>query len=140
MTVPDFSLQIKFFFINFFRARFLYFNRHILTDCLSKVRIKLTSRCSAWFIILPDYTKVTFFEMTLSLKHRTEKLKTKNGRYRNSKNQNSEILKLSFSKRIDRKCRLISTRTEQNNNHTRIMHKIQFPSSFKLLLQLSKAN
>ena len=64
-------------------------------------------------------------------KHRTEKLKTKNKRYRNTIDQNSERLKPSFSKGIGRKCRLISTRTEQNNDHTRIMHKIQFRSSFK---------
>ena len=35
------------------------------------------------------------------------------------------------SKRKGRKCRLALTRIEQNNDHTRIMHKIQFRSSFK---------
>ena len=46
------------------------------------------------------------------------------------KNQNPGRLKSSFSKRIGRKCRLVSTRTEQNNDHTQIMDKIQFRSSF----------
>ena len=67
------------------------------------------------------------FEMTLNSKHGTEKLKTKNQRNRNMKNQNAERRKPSFTKRTDRKCRL----TEQNADHMRIMHKIQFLSSFK---------
>ena len=44
--------------------------------------------------------------------------------------QNPERRKPSFTKRIGRKCRLIKTLTEQNNDHTQIMHKIQFRSSF----------
>ena len=60
------------------------------------------------------------FEMTLHSKHRAEKLKTENQRYTNTKNQNSERQKPSFTK----------THTEQNNDHTRIMHKIKFRSSF----------
>ena len=56
--------------------------------------------------------------MTLNSKHRTEKLKTKNQRYRNTKNQNAERRKPSFIKRIGRKCRLILTRIEKNNDHT----------------------
>ena len=41
--------------------------------------------------------------MRLNSKHRTEILKTKSKRYRNTKNQNPERLKPSFSKRIGRK-------------------------------------
>ena len=37
------------------------------------------------------------------------------------KNQNTERRKPSFTKRIGGKCRLIETRNEQNNDHTRIM-------------------
>ena len=44
--------------------------------------------------------------MTLNSKRRTEKLKTKNKRYRNTKNQNPQRLKPDFSKRISRKFRL----------------------------------
>ena len=47
--------------------------------------------------------------MTLNSKHKTEKLKTKSKIYRNTKKQNSERLKFSFSKRLGRKCRLTST-------------------------------
>ena len=43
--------------------------------------------------------------MTLNSKHRTEKLKTKNQRNRNMKNQDTER-KPSFTKRTIRKCRL----------------------------------
>ena len=50
---------------------------------------------------------------------------------RNTKNQNTERQKPIFTKRISRKCKLTLTRTEQNNNHKRIMHKMQFRSSFK---------
>ena len=45
---------------------------------------------------------IKLLEMTLNSKHRTEKLKAKNQRYRQAKSQKS-----SFTKRIDRKCRLI---------------------------------
>ena len=41
-------------------------------------------------------------------KHRTEKLKTKKERYRNTKIQNTERQKPSFSKRIGRKCKFIN--------------------------------
>ena len=44
--------------------------------------------------------------------------------------QISRRRKPSFTKRLGRKCRLILTRIEENNDHTRIMHKIQFRSSF----------
>ena len=46
------------------------------------------------------------------------------------KNQNTSIRKPSFTKRTGRKCRLIQTRTEQNNDHMQIMPKVQFRSSF----------
>ena len=58
--------------------------------------------------MLPGYTNVKSFEMTLNSKYRTEKLKTKNKRYSNTKNQNPERLKLSFSKRIGRRNRRFS--------------------------------
>ena len=89
------------------------------------------SACSFWFIILPGYTKVKPFELTCNLKQRTEKLKTENKRRRNMKKQNSERVRPRFSKRISRKCRLISICIEQNNDHTWVMHKIKFCSSFK---------
>ena len=45
--------------------------------------------------------------MSLNSKHRTEKLKTKNERYKNTKNQITERRKPSFTKRLRRKCRLV---------------------------------
>ena len=45
--------------------------------------------------------------MTLNSEHWTEKLKTKNQRYRKKKNQNRERRKPSFIKRIGRKFRLL---------------------------------
>ena len=75
------------------------------------------------------------FEMKLNSKDRTEIIKTKN-QNRNMKSQNSERRKPSFTNRICRKYRLIWTRTEQNNDHTRIIHKIQFHSSFKTSLNV----
>ena len=69
--------------------------------------------------------------MTLNLNHRTEKLKTENKRYRNTKSQNPERLKSSYSKIIGRKHGFTKTRTQQNNDHPRIMHKIKFRSFFK---------
>ena len=62
--------------------------------------------------------------MTLNSKHRTKIIKTKNQRNRNMKSQNTERRKPCFIKRISRKRRLIWTRTEQNNDHTGMMHKI----------------
>ena len=50
------------------------------------------------------------------IKQKTEQRKTK---------------KLVFLKIIGRKCKLIKIRDEQNDDHARIMHKIQFRSSFK---------
>ena len=44
--------------------------------------------------------------MSLNSKHRTEKLKIKNERYKNPKNQNTERRKHSFTKRLRRKCRI----------------------------------
>ena len=38
--------------------------------------------------------------------------------------------KLVFQKNRLKKCLLVETRIEQNNDHTRIMREIQFPSSF----------
>ena len=51
---------------------------------------------------------------------------------RNMKNCNIERQKPSFNKRIGGKCRLVlnKSRTEQNNDHTGIIHNIQFRSSF----------
>ena len=69
--------------------------------------------------------------MTLNSKHRTEKIKTKNQRNRNIKTKTQRRRKPCFTKRIGRKCRPIQTRTEQNNDYMRIMHKIQFRSSFR---------
>ena len=68
--------------------------------------------------------------MTLNSKHRTEKLKAKNQKYGNTKNENIEKRKPGFTKRRGTKCRLMLTSTEQNNDPTRIMHKVQFRSSF----------
>ena len=45
--------------------------------------------------------------------------------------KSSERWKNYFYKRIGRKCRPIPTRIEQNNDHTRLMHGIQFRSFFK---------
>ena len=57
--------------------------------------------------------------MTLNSKQNRQKLRK----------QKSE--KLVF-KRIVRKCRLIIIRMEQNNDHVRRMHRIQFRSSVKV--------
>ena len=73
--------------------------------------------------------------MALNWKYITEKLKTKNKRYRNTKKQNTKRRKPIFTKRIGRKCRLLQTGTEQNNDHTRTMHKIQFYTFFKFRYQ-----
>ena len=123
--------QSRFFFTNeiflykaSLEACFLERDSCSLTDRLNKVRTILKT---TWLITLPDNTNVKkSLEMTLNSKHRTEKLKTKNHRYRNTKNQNTERRKPSFTKWIGRKCRLILTRTEKNNEHARIMYKIQF--------------
>ena len=40
-------------------------------------------------------------------------------------------MKSLFFKRTDRKGRLIKIHIEQNNDHTRIEHKVRFCSSFK---------
>ena len=82
-------------------TRFLYF--FIKKYHLYKVRTKLKNT----LIILLDYTNaIKSFEMTLNSKHRTEKLKIKNQRYRNTKNQNTERRTPTFTKKINRKCRL----------------------------------
>ena len=60
----------------------------------------------------------------IEFKTQNKKIIAKNQRYRNMKVQNTEKRKPSFIKIIDRKYRLTETRTEQNNNHTRIMHQI----------------
>ena len=94
----------------------------ILTDSVNKVITKLKN------VIKP-------FEMTLNSKCRIQKIKNKNQKNRNMKKQNTERRKPTLTKRIGRKCRLIKTRTEQNNDHTQIIHKIQFRSSFNLLIK-----
>ena len=105
------------------------FYNAVLTDRLNKVRIILKRTL---LIILPDYINaIKYFKMTLNSKHRKEKLSTKNQRYKNAKNQNTERRKPSFTKRIGRECRLTHTLTEQITDHTRIIHKIQFCSFFK---------
>ena len=53
----------------------------------------------------------------MNSKHRTEKIKNKNQRNINMKNQNTERWKPSFTRRIGGKCRIIYTRTEENNDH-----------------------
>ena len=65
-----------------------------IADYLNKVRTKLKNIIQS-------------FEITMNSKHRPEKLKTKNHRNRNMKNQNTQRRKLSFTKRIGRKCRLL---------------------------------
>ena len=106
---------MTFFFINKPVTKHVF---HILTDRLNEGRTKLKN-------------VIKSFEMTLNSKHRTQKIKSKNQRYRNMKNQNTERRKPSITNRIGSKCRIIYTRTEQNNDNTQIMHKIQFRSSFK---------
>ena len=67
--------------------------------CISENNIK-----EKMLITLPDYSNaMKFFEMTLNSKHRAEKLKPKDQRYRNTENQNIERRKSSFTKRIGRK-------------------------------------
>ena len=83
--------------MHLFITRFLYFT----TNYFYKVKTKLKRK---WLIILPDYTNVTkSFKMTLISKHGPENMK--------SENKNSEARtkrwKLSFTKRMRRKCRLI---------------------------------
>ena len=88
----------------------------------------------AHIVILADYTNVIkSFKLTFSSIHGTENVKIKYQKYRSTKNQNTKRRKPSFTRRIGRKCRLTWTRGEQNNDHTRIMHKIQFRSSFKTM-------
>ena len=70
--------------------------------------------------------------MTLNTKNGKERLKTKNQRCKNTKKQNTGKRKPSFTKRIGRKCKLRLTHAEQNNDHSRIMHKTEFRSAFKL--------
>ena len=48
------------------------------------------------------------------------------------KMQNTARQKIKFFERISRKCRLAWIRIKQNNDHARIMRKIQFCSSFKI--------
>ena len=64
-------------------------------DCLNKGKTKLKNG-------------IKCFEMTSNSKHRTEKIKTKIQRIRNMKSQNTKRRKPSFTKRIGRKCKLIS--------------------------------
>ena len=68
----------------------------------------------------PDSTKVFWDDLEFKIK--TEKLKIKYQKCRNMKN--TERKKPSFTKRIGRKYEHVLTGTEQNNDHTWIMHKI----------------
>ena len=62
----------------------LIFFWQIACICENKIKEKI-------LITLPDYKNfIKSFEMTLNSKHRTEKVKTKDQRYRNTKNQNTE--------------------------------------------------
>ena len=87
---------------------------------------------STWLIVLSGWTNViNFFRIALNSKHRTEKLKAKNQRYRNTKNQNTERRKPKLTERKGKRFKLISSRTEQINDHTWTIHKMQFRGSFK---------
>ena len=46
--------------------------------------------------------------------------------------ESAERQKTNFPKKISRKCRLVWIRIEHNNDHIRIVRKMQFRSSFKL--------
>ena len=66
--------------------------------------------------------------MLLSLLFPKSYSKTKNEK---PKIQKQKRRKPGFTKRIGRKFRLIKTCSEQNTDHTQIIRKIQFRSSFK---------
>ena len=51
---------------------------------------------------------------------------TLNSKQNRQEIRNTERRKTSFFKRIDRKCRITKICIEENNELTRIMHKIQF--------------
>ena len=52
---------------------------------------------------------------------------------KNTKKKNPTFPKKK-KKKIGTECRLTYTHTEQNNDHARIIHKIQFRSSFNYLI------
>ena len=100
--------------------RFLYFNRF-----LYKVRTNRTKVKSIWLIILADFINVIkYFKRLHYIQNRN--LKTRDIETRKIKTQKT---KPSFI--VGRKNRLMQIRAEQNHDHTRIMDKIQFCSSFK---------
>ena len=73
---------------------------------------------------LKNIIKFDFIKNDIKLKTYPKKIKAKKLRYGNMKNQNTERWKPSFPKKIGRKYRPIWNRIEQNNDHTRIMHKM----------------
>ena len=95
MTV--FFINSKHLWKHVFYSMILIFFCQIV--CISENKIK-----EKMLITLPDYSNaMNSFEMTLNSKHRAEKLKPKDQRYRNTENQNIERRKSSFTKRIGRK-------------------------------------
>ena len=68
-----------------------------------------------------DYANVIkTFEMRSNLKNKKRIMKIE--RYKNTKNRSSEQRKLSFTRGIGWKFGLIKNLTEQNTDHTQIMH------------------
>ena len=104
----------------FLIMQFLYFSSRLLYKARANVK-------TTWLIILLIIHILLSLSMILNPKHRTENLKTKNQRYRNTRIQNKEKRKPSFTKRIRRKCNLYKT---VMNKITTKRDKIQFRSSF----------
>ena len=114
-------------------AKFLrtaFFINHLRWLLLNKVKANLKS---PWFIFItwltiPRYKSIK----TLNSNH-----SAKQQRYKNTKKQKHEKIKhrRTKTKWTSRKCRLLETRIEQNNDHTGIIHKIQFCRSFKGLIR-----
>ena len=69
--------------------------------------------------------------MTLNSKHGAKKLKTKKPKIQKHEKPKHKKTKTQFYKKNRQKMQTYINRTEQNNDYTRIMHKIQFHSSFK---------
>ena len=120
-------LLLQQFQIFLYKQNFLYklktsleacFYDAILAIVVIKVRTKLKR---TWLIGFPDYTILFSLLRRHWIQNRT-KLKIKSQQ------------KLSFTKRIGRKCRLIWTRTEQKTDHRWIIRKIKFRSSFNILV------
>ena len=78
---------MAFFFIKKPLQKHVFCNAIFITDRLNKVITKLKN-------------VIKSFEMTLNSKHGTEKIKNKNQRNINIKNQNTERSKPSFTKKI----------------------------------------